>query len=92
MADEENRIKRVEKLVISADSASLSDAQLKELQEKYGLNVRVRSDVAAVDKLINKIDLASSYDRTFPGYDRSYDKDPDVNSLLGQVINPIQGP
>lgn len=91
MADEENRVKRVEKLVISADAASLSDTQIKELQDKFGLAVRVRSNVASVDKLINKIDLAASYDRTHPGYDRSYDKDPDVNSLLGRVINPIEG-
>jgi hypothetical protein len=87
MADDLNRVKREEKLILSADAASLSPEQLKELQEKFGLSVRVRSSVESVDKLINKIADASSYDRTYPGYDRSYDK----TALTGREINPIEG-
>ena len=85
---DDNRKKRVNVAVFSAEASKLTDKQLSELKEKFGLNIRVRSDSAAIEKMIGKIDEVSSYDRTYPGYDRSYDKDPDVGTELGAMINP----
>lgn len=85
---DENSKKRVNVAVFSADASKLTEKQITELKDKFGLSIRVRSDSAALDKMIGKIDEVSSYDRTHPGYDRAYDKDPDVGDELGAMINP----
>ncbi len=83
--------KRLNVAVLSGDAGKLTDAHIKDLREKFGLEIRIRSESAAVNKLISRIDLASSYDRTHPGYGRVYDKDPDVGSEIGALIRPGGG-
>ena len=76
--------------VFSGNVKGLSEEHLQELKEKFGLEIKLKSTSDTINRAISKMDLTASYDRTHPGYDRSYDKDPDVAIVLGHdaIVNP----
>jgi hypothetical protein len=77
--------------VFTASSTGLNDAAVKELKENYGLDMRVRSSSAIVNSVLKVADDVVAYDRTNPGYDRVYDKDPNTRSQFGgEFINPAE--
>ncbi len=52
----------------------LTAETFKELKDKYGLEVRIRTDKPGLEKIMDSADDVSGYDRTYPGYNRLYDK------------------
>lgn len=81
--------KKTETVLLTGTADKLTPKALAELKSKYGIDIKLRSSSAAIGKLIAAVDLTASYDRTHPGYDRSYDRDPDVRHQIGAVINPV---
>lgn len=63
--------------------SALHPDMLKELKEKHGLEIQVRSSQPGIDRLTSSIPVkkagAAEYDRGFdrtnPGYDKYYDRD-----------------
>ena len=88
MADQRERGKRSDVIVFTASADAVPKDVIDQLKEKYGLQVRVRSSVAAVDGLLGRALDAVGYDRTYPGYSRNYDRDPVAPSRISKVINP----
>jgi hypothetical protein len=79
-------------LVFSAPAASLTDAQISELQNKYGVTLHLQSTANAVNSAIAKLadDGVQTFDKTQPGYDRVYDKQgSSFDNPMQQVINPV---
>jgi hypothetical protein len=77
--------------VFTAPGTGLDDSTIKELKDKYGLDMRVRSSSAVVNSILKVADDVVAYDRTNPGYDRVYDKDPNTRlQLAGEFINPAE--
>lgn len=93
MAEDPEKLKEMLTQFQNRDSG-FTHAQLEELKHKFGLEIRVRSMASAVDALAGRAigDLIADkpvYDRTHPGYDRSYDKDkPKLEDIINPVINP----
>ncbi|KQS27069.1 hypothetical protein [Dyadobacter sp. Leaf189] len=82
---------QVTRTVLTGNTDHLTPEMLKELQEKFQLTVKIRGHEDVVDKMIGQISDAASYDRTHPGYDRSYDKSPGadlMDILKNRIINP----
>ena len=76
--------------VFTAPATGLNDAAIKELKDKYGLDMRVRSSSSVVNSVLKVADDVVAYDRTNPGYDRVYDKDPNTrHQLAAELINPV---
>ncbi|WP_437755184.1 hypothetical protein [Sorangium sp. So ce1389] len=75
--------------VFSVDEEQLTTDKIQELKDKFGLEIRIRSTSTSIDKLLNRVasDVVA-YDRTHPGYDRIYDRDPNAADVGGAVINP----
>jgi len=71
-------------VIFSGESEGISTDRLKELQEKLGLKLRVRSSAPAVDNLIGAVEEAAGHDRTVPGYDRDFDKSGSFAEELGE--------
>lgn len=90
-SEPKNRIARQPAVVFTASADKISDVQIAELKQKYGLDLRIRSHVAAIDGALASINEASGYDRTHPGYDRSYDKSADFRpqEREAEVVNPV---
>jgi hypothetical protein len=89
MPDQPDRAKRDDIVVFTASAEAISKDVLAQLKEKYGLELRIRSSVAAIDNLVARAVDVVAYDRTHPGYDRTYDRDPNVRlSIASRVINP----
>ncbi len=73
---------------------------LKELQEKYGLEIQVRSNSEAINQLLQGVgrtaalspqEFTRGFDRTNPGYDKFYDRDgPGGGGSREQVTKPIE--
>jgi hypothetical protein len=89
MADLPARAKREDVVVFTASVDAVTKELIEQLKEKYGLQVRVRSSVTAVDGLLARAVDAVGYDRTFPGYGRNYDRDPIAPlSAISRTVNP----
>ena len=54
--------------------AGLTPEDFKQLKEKYGLDVRIRTTKPGLQEIMDAAAEVSGYDRTYPGYDRNYDK------------------
>jgi hypothetical protein len=83
--------KKVEKdmAVFTGTVKGLTEEQIQELKRKFGLEIRIRSTSDTITSAIAKIQRDSSYDRTYPGYDRSYDKSGASEiAFANPVINP----
>ena len=63
-------------------NVTLSDKQIRELRDAFGLEFRVRSSSEVVNTLVADAVAAHGYDRTHPGYGRNYDRDPNTPSRL----------
>lgn len=68
------------------DLRALSAESLRRLNEKYGVEVSVRSTRGAIDELLKELaredigiiaqgQFTRGFDRSFPGFDRYYDRD-----------------
>lgn len=86
MADQ---TKRREAVVFSADPGGLTDAQVKHLQDTFGLKMGARSSVDAVNRALADLVAAQDFDRTNPGYDRIFDRTAGTRGDAS-VINPVQ--
>lgn len=77
--------------VFTGKTASLTDAHLKELQDKFGLHLHVKSSADAVTKALGKLGEAAvqNFDRTNPGYERSFDRTGDSTIEHQAVIDPV---
>ena len=77
--------------VFTANAAKLTDAHLKELQSKFGLKLHVKSSADAVSKALGKLGevAVQNFDRTNPGYERSFDRTGDSVIEHGSVIDPV---
>ena len=61
--------------ILSHDGGpGLSPQDFQELKAKYGLDVRIRTTKPGLEQIMNAAGEVSGYDRTYPGYDRNYDK------------------
>jgi hypothetical protein len=80
-----------EKQVFSVDAGKLSDAHVKELQDKFGLKLHLQARSDAVSKVLGRIgDVAvQDFDRTNPGYERVFDRTGGLSDQKAQVINPV---
>ncbi|SNR67632.1 hypothetical protein [Blastococcus mobilis] len=95
MADEPRIVR------ISPDEfQALDPAKLNELREKHGLDIEIRSTSSGVSEILNSLGRAGlaaekgherGFDRTDPGYSRSYDREVSTLEQLAQeVINPAE--
>jgi hypothetical protein len=80
-----------ETAVFAADVAALSDSQIKELQDKFGLKLQVRARADALAKVLGRIGevAVQNFDRTNPGYERSFDRTADLGDPFSRIINPV---
>jgi hypothetical protein len=80
-----------ETAVFTGKAANLTDAHLKELQSKFGLQLHVKSSADAVSKALGKLGEAAvqNFDRTNPGYERSFDRTGDSGLEQQAVIDPV---
>ena len=80
-----------ETAVFSAPASALSDDQVKELQDRFGLQLHVRASNEAVKSALGRIGDAAvqSFDRTNPSYGRVYDKS-SAGDIRDQVVNPVE--
>ena len=80
-----------ESVVFSAPAAALSEAQIKDLQDKFGLKLNVRSRTDAVTSALNRLGnvAVQDFDRTNPGYERIFDRTVGMDDMRNQVINPV---
>ena len=78
--------------VFSVPAGTLSDMQVKDLQDKFGLKLHLQARSDALNTVLGRIgDVAvQNFDRTNPGYERIFDRTGDNNSLASQVINPVE--
>jgi hypothetical protein len=78
-------------LVFSAPATALTDAQIAELQSKYGVTLHLQSTANAVTAALGRLadDGVQLFDKTNPGYDRVYDKQGISADPMQQVINPV---
>jgi hypothetical protein len=85
MADDQDAV------VFSADASKLSDDQVKQLQDKFGLKLAVRSRADAVTSALNKLAnvAVQDFDRTNPGYERIFDRTAGKENIAQSVINPV---
>jgi hypothetical protein len=91
VAEQPERAPREEVVVFTGDPKGITEDAIKELQDKFGLEVKVRSSVSAIDSLIARAVDVVAYDRTHPGYDRVYDRDPNAGHLsIASRINPAE--
>ena len=89
MSEQPDRAKRDDVLVFTASTKGVSAEVIEQLKAKYGLEVRVRSSVGAIDGLIARAVDVVAYDRTYPGYARNYDRDPNAGRFTFMSrINP----
>lgn len=82
--------------VSPTDLQALTPDKLKELQERFGLEVQIRSSSAGIAKILGAIgrpgDISRvavydrGFDRTSPGYDKYYDRD--RSSVFDKVLDP----
>jgi hypothetical protein len=82
-----------EQVVFTGDASTLNDAQIKELQQKFGLKLSVRSTRDAISAALGRIGDAAvqNFDRVNPSYGRVFDRTGDsVGDLKNQVINPVE--
>lgn len=79
-------------VVFTGASANLSDAHIKELQDKFGLKLQVKSNSDAVTRAIGKLGDAAvqNFDKTNPGYDRIFDRTGDSGLEHQAVIDPVE--
>jgi hypothetical protein len=85
-----NRIPAEPAAVFTAPAEDLTEAQIAELKTKYGLDLRIKSHITAIDDALRRINEVSGYDRTHPGYDRSYDKaGAEMQNIADVLTNPI---
>ncbi|MEU6432429.1 hypothetical protein ABZ860_41535 [Microbispora sp. NPDC046973] len=79
---------------------TLSMDNLRELQERFGLEISIHSTRTAIDTILRDIgregggltaEFTRGFDRTSPGYDRYYNRDIPT-SLPGEeiVLPPVQ--
>lgn len=85
-----------------SDLQSLDPALLKELQEQHGLEIQVRSNSDAINRLLqglgrtgvsdatNAAEFTRGFDRTSPGYDKYYNRDFAVRDPLQEVTLPAE--
>jgi hypothetical protein len=91
MADQPERAKRQDVVVFTADATGITNETMTQLKEKYGLEIRVRSSLAAVDGLLARSVDVVAYDRTYPGYGRVYDRDPNTGRFSFVTrVNPAE--
>lgn len=79
--------------------AALNPKALANLQDKYGLEVEIRSNSGAINDILADLgnqgltaaakEFVRGFDRTSPGYDRYYDRDNALNPA-DLVSNPAQ--
>jgi hypothetical protein len=65
--------------MFSLDDATVSPQTFQELKDKFGLEVRLRTNKAGLDQIMRTASEVDGYDRTIgsdpgSGYQRSYDK------------------
>ena len=77
--------------VFSGKTAHLTESQLKELQNKFGLTLHVKSNAEAVNKALGKLGevAVQNFDRTNPGYDRGFDRTGE-SGLEKMAIDPVE--
>ena len=77
--------------VFSVDAGKLSDDNLKELQDKFGMQLHVQARADAVSKALGRIGDAAvqNFDRTNPGYERVFDRTGGLTDHQQQVNNPV---
>jgi hypothetical protein len=80
-----------ESVVFSADAAALTADQIKDLQQRFGLKLAVRSRSDAVASALNRLGnvAVQDFDRTNPGYERIFDRTAGMDDIRNQVINPV---
>jgi hypothetical protein len=79
-------------VVFSGDAASLSDDTIRELQDKFGLKLQVRSSHDAIASALNRLGevAVQNFDRTNPSYGRVFDRTGAIENIRDQVINPVE--
>jgi hypothetical protein len=78
--------------VFTGKTANLTDAHLKELQDKFGLQLHVKSSADSVSKALGKLGEAAvqNFDRTNPGYERTFDRTGESGLEHQAVIDPVE--
>ncbi|MEU1972839.1 hypothetical protein ABZ477_14375 [Microbacterium sp. NPDC019599] len=78
------------------DLEGLTPAKLNELKEKHGLSIEIRSSSSGINEILDSLGKVETltghergFDRTDPGYSRSYDREVStLEALKDEVINP----
>ena len=99
MADEKDKTFTSAVELSARDLQALDPAVLKDLQEQHGLEIQVRSNSTAINKILEGIgrpaglravaDFTRGFDRTSPGYDKYYNRDYAMRDPLEQVVLPL---
>lgn len=83
------------------DLQALTPDALRELQQKHGLELSIRSSARGIDKILETLGREEigniavfdrGFDRTSPGYDKYYNRDrnDEIAKIFDPAINPGQ--